>query len=327
LLETLNGSFVYTMRYTLKSRFRGTIAGALLALKLANDGKSEFIKQAYIESAFSYKILIEQGKFDTSSLRNSNRIVTNSNQQILFNTFFAALPIILFFHEDLLKLRRNLVEVAQAHSDNLIVRDSLLAIGYTISQSLNEKLSKSSVFKEIINFVGETPTNVPETIKAVDCLLNSCISSEQAFTELSKVNTLSSILATAFYTFLKSLEDFCLSVSLSLSSNISNFLNHDYYISSAITGALSGAYNSTLSIPVNWQIHYLGSLSAKLAENEFLQMLRLTDELLAVWSGVYEFERQGSELSRGNNLCNYLPLLEEDSHLEVFAAPRIIRLQ
>jgi hypothetical protein len=314
------------MRYTLKSRFRGTIAGALLALELTKDTQPEFIRQAYIESTLSYKSLITQGKFDIDNFSTRSQITASSSQVVLLNTFFWSLPVILFFHEDLLKLRYNLLEVARAHSDNLVIRDSVLAIGYTIAQSLNEKLSPSSLFNEIIRFIGETPTNVPKLLETVSYLLDDQASSWQAFTELHKVNTLSNIVATAFYTFLKSIEDFHLSVSLSLNS-ISNFNNYEYCISSAMTGALSGAYNSASGIPISWQMKYLRSLSTKMAENDFLQMLKLTDELLAIWSGVYEFENQDMFSCKGKNLCKYLPLLEQSSHLEVYAAPRIIRLR
>jgi hypothetical protein len=313
------------MRYTLKSRFRGTIVGALLSLQLAQDSDSEFIKQAYIQSSFTSKNLIKYGKFDVEHFSTVKPIATALHQLVLFDTFFSALPVILFFHEDLLKLRCNLLEVARAHSHNLIVRDSLLAIGYTIAQSLNEKLSPSSVLHEIISFIGETPTNVPQQLKTLNCLLHQQVSLHQAFTELYKVNTLFNIVATAFYTFLKSLEDFCLSLSLTLNTDISNFINHDYYISSAITGALSGAYNSTSGIPIHWQIKYLSCFSTKTAENDFLQMLRLTDELLAIWSGVYELDNHNAEISKGKSVCNYLPLLEPSSHFQVYAAPRIIR--
>ncbi|BAZ10513.1 hypothetical protein NIES4071_23350 [Calothrix sp. NIES-4071] len=311
------------MRYTLKSRFRGTFAGAILALKVASENESEYISQAYINTTFSCKSLIAQGKFDVNCF-DLQTGVKRSEQLVLFNTFFSALPVALFFHEDLSKLRHNLLEVARAHSDNLVIRDSVLAIGYAIAQSLNENF-QTSILSEIIKFIGETPTNVPQKLQTVNDLINSQVSLEQASTELYKVNTVFNTVATAFYTFLKSIEDFRLSVSLSLKSNTSNFSNHDYFLSGAITGALSGAYNSALGIPISWQMKYLRSNSTKKAENDFLQMLRLTDELLALWSGAYEFDNQEPDRSRGKSLCNYLPLLEENSHLRIYAAPRIIR--
>lgn len=309
------------MRHTLKNRYRGTIAGALLALKLAKNSKPEFIRQAYIQTIFSCKILISQGKFDTDYFLTESQTYSSLNQPVLLNTLFTALPVILFFHEDLFKLRRNLLEVARTHSDNLLIRDSVLAIGYTIAQSLNEKLFPSSLYSEVIRFIGETPTNLPQQLEIVHNLLNQQASFEQVCNELYRVNTISNTVATAFYIFLKTLEDFCLSVSLSVNKNI----DHDYYISSAMTGALSGAYNSALGIPTSWQIKHLRCLSTKTAENNFPQMLKLIDELLAIWSGACEFDNQDAFNRRGQDLCNYLPLLEQSSHSEVYAAPRIIR--
>ncbi|MBF2067484.1 MAG: ADP-ribosylglycohydrolase family protein [Calothrix sp. C42_A2020_038] len=315
------------MRYTLRSRFRGTIAGAFLGLKLTKNA-SEHINQAYHQVTFTFKSLIKQGKFSIEDFHTGVQTElpeSITREKALINTLFSALPIALFFHENMLKLRQNLIEVARVYNDDLIIRDSTLAICYTVAQSLNEKLNPTSVIPEITTFIGETPTNVPQQLQIVEDLLHSDASLEQVYTELYKVNTPSNIVATAFYTFLKSIEDFRLSVLLSF-KGASNYDNHDYYLNSVITGALSGAYNSAVSIPVGWQIEYLHS-GKETTENNLLRVLLLTDELLAVWSGLYELDNQESKLSTETNLCNYsLPLLEEPRQC-VYAAPSVIRLR
>jgi hypothetical protein len=317
------------MRYTLKSRFRGTLAGALLALNLARTNIPEYTTQAYHQVAVSCKSLIKHGKFsvDTIDMPDQVESIAAITQQALLNTVFSTLPVALFFHENIVKLRQSLLEVARTYSHDLIIRDSALALGYVIAQSLNEKLHPASLLNEVTNFIGETPTNLPKQLQTVNDLLYSKLSLEQAYSELYKVNTLANIIATAFYTFLKSIEEFRLSVSLHLSNSASEFRDHNDFISSAITGAISGAYNSASGIPISWQIDYLRSFSAKTPENDFLQMLRLTDELLAVWSGVYDLNQQADELSFMKDLCTGLPLLEDNPHLCVYAAPRIIRLR
>nr|WP_306558195.1 ADP-ribosylglycohydrolase family protein [Nostoc sp. 'Peltigera malacea cyanobiont' DB3992] len=84
----------------------------------------------------------------------------------------------------------------------------------------------------------------------------------------------------------------------------------------AITGALSGAYNGTGGIPVNWQVLLLQRNSPAWGLTSFSQMLKLTDTLVAVWSGVYDLSLNASELTEEG--C-------EVALLSVYAAPRVIR--
>jgi hypothetical protein len=72
----------------------------------------------------------------------------------------------------------------------------------------------------------------------------------------------------------------------------------------AITGALSGAYNSSLSIPITWQ-------SARSGMGKISEMVELSDTLMAVWSGVY-------------NLPNSTDTISEQSAI---ASPHVIRLR
>jgi len=132
---------------------------------------------------------------------------------------------------------------------------------------------------------------------------------------LSREEKLSYATAVAFYCFLSTLEDFRFSVlrSLQLESIHSQTIT-------AITGALSGGYNSTVGIPANWQTSLLPTNSAANEETNLWQMLELADALAAVWSGVYNLPLHSREFSESGFI-----MLNQPVPFSVYAAPHIIR--
>ncbi|BAZ41667.1 hypothetical protein NIES4101_76340 [Calothrix sp. NIES-4101] len=340
------------MRYSLISRFRGTVVGAVigetLPIKNAKQEKElSFQTQTALNVMnFASTSLITQGKLnleDWLRIKPGNHILNqlNSNkssnlnidfnEQPLLTAIFATLPIALFFHENSLKLKQNISDVVQAYSDDLAIRDSTLAVSYAIAKSLTENLKPATLIPQIVDFLGNTPTDTPQQLLKIHHLLEQGASLEQVNIELSKAEqqqknsshqyTPSQLVAVAFYCFLVTLEDFRLSVLLARSDT-------DFTTIGTITGALSGAYNSTAGIPIAWQVRYSQQNRTNLHSNIGMQMVELADGLLAVWSGVYDIEQQTNATNKTGNstLSNQrLPLLETDSHWQVSASPRVIK--
>lgn len=298
------------------------------------------------ELVFGGKSLISQGKFalgdwllrkpvnpvlPQTNLKPVN--LSQTNEQLLLTTFFATLPIVLFCHETPVKLKQNITDVVRLYSDNSTILDSNLAVGYAIAKSLREAMNPTTLIPQIVDFLGDTSSNTSQQLLRVDDLLKQGANLQQASSELSKLelsqagldkqnisnqNVSSKIIAEAFYCFLATLEDFSLSILLSHKQS-----NPFPRAISPITGALSGAYNSTVGIPIAWQTRYSQQNSAKLHSNTCLQMVKLADELLAVWSGVYNIDNQASETNKTGDFTlhrNRLALLEPDSHLHVSAS-------
>ncbi|BAT51298.1 unknown protein [Nostoc sp. NIES-3756] len=309
------------MRYSLVSRFKGTLLGGMLGENLViNDadkyGKSssQFIK-SIIPGAES---LIKLGKLDVDEwlgLYQKEFIVLPENSGTKINVIFATIPVALFFHENPVKLRQNLLRVLKIGNDDPVIRDITLAIGYAIAQSLTEKLRPQTLIPQIISFIGETETLLPDKLLTVDNLLEQGAGLERLKAQLSKEEKLSYAVAVAFYCFLSTLEDFRLSVwrSFKLESTHSSII-------AAITGALSGSYNSTVGIPANWQISLLSTDSAVDEERNLQQMLELADALGAVWSGVYNLDSHSNEFSESGFLMS-----NKSVPISVYAAPRVIR--
>lgn len=306
------------MRYSLGSRFRGTILGAILGESLAKGGEKQIpcccgIGKMVIPGAES---LIALGSLDLDDWLKGQqkasvdlKVTDVSSAQIIL----ATIPVALFFHENKIKLRENLLQAAQIWEPDPVVRDGILAVGYAVAQSLTEKLDPLQIIPQIISFLGNTQTSVPQQLLKVNILLNEGAGLERALAELNRQEKISNTMAIAFYCFLSTLEDFRLSVLRATH-------NDDSQATAAITGALSGAYNSTAGIPANWLFLYSPTNSPTWEQSSFSQMVELADALAAVWSGVYNLDLHPRELTAEESTTSL-----DSATLSVFAAPRVIR--
>jgi hypothetical protein len=300
------------MRYSLTSRIQGTLIGGLLGQLLATTKDEEpFLSTAAVQGI---KMLIARGSFEKQEWNKFQSSTWNSEltaDLILLNSICTALPIALFFHENHLKLRQNLLLTIQ--SDNPLVRDAVLAVCYLIAQSLNGKINPNTLIWEINFFIGETTTDLPIKLQQVNNHQAENGGYSELQNHLDKENSISNIIASAFYCFLNTKEDFRVTCLQAIKNQ------HNSKVCGAIAGAISGAYNSMAGIPVTW---HLGLDEAKLAQwglTSFSQMVKLADALVAVWSGAYDVLPESIEAKE----------VDRDliSPLEAIAAPYIIRLR
>lgn len=288
------------MRYSLVSRFRGTLLGALIGKNLSHRTQiHESVDWVDIVTGGS-RSLIERGRFDLDDWINQKQEFTNLNlkDSLLGEAILVTLPVALFFHENTAKLRQSLLKVVEIWENDPVVRDGTLVVGYAIALALTEKLSPTTFIEQAVSFVGETSTTLPQQLLKVNNLLTQFAGLERANVELRSPLKLEQDIAIAFYCFLSTLSDFRLSVRR---ADLLGALVCE------ITGALSGAYNTTAGIPVTWQLGV--QTNVQLPMTNFKQMLKLADELVDVWSGVYDAENKG-EYSR-----------------HVSAAPHVLRLR
>jgi len=310
------------MRYSLFSRFRGTLLGALLGANLAKSGEkqSQTVSEMGKLMLLGTESLIALSKLDLDDWKQRQQQELpnfNANNTVSSEIILASLPVALFFHDNLLKLRSNLLATYQLWGDDLVVRDGILAIGYTIALSLTEKLDSQTLIPQIISFIGETPTSLPKKLLQVNDLLTKHAGLETAKAELTTQDKPSSAIAMAFYCFLSTLEDFRLTV-LRATLHPTRLLPSQTI--GAIVGALSGAYNSTAGIPILWRVLHSSPDSSTGILVNLPQMLELTDALLAVWSGVYNLSLHPKQFSPEGFI-----MLDKQNSVSVFAAPRVIR--
>jgi len=279
------------MRYSILSRFRGTLLGATLGEKITqpNQIKPPTIAKVLILGAQS---LVEIGSFERKTWQDRLLILELTPWQAIV----ATLPLALFYHDNQIKLRRNLLSVSSIWQNEPIIQESILAMGYAIAQALTEKLVPSQLIPQIVAFINAPTTDLTTKLMQVQALLEQKAGVEQTVTQIMpNSDRVTASVALAFYYFLSTVEDLSLSVKRSRRSPL---------VISAMVGALSGAYNSASSIPSSWQTILVEPQTS--AETE---MLQLSDSLVAVWSGVYK------------------PDLTVKMMATAVAAPRVIRLR
>ena len=299
------------MRYSLASHFRGTFVGICVGETIYFDSEDKQTKglshcQLTTLGAMS---LIEQGKLDLNHWQTlPQKNFTNSYRVLL-----ATLPVALFFHDNCIKLRQNLLNLLQVWQVEAVWRDITLAFAYAIAQSITEKLHPSTLNLQIISFIGETSTIFPQKLLKLNSLLEQRAGLARVKTELGEVESASSMIAMAFYYCLSTLEDFPLAIRRSHQTSSSSSIP-------TLVAALSGAYNSTLGIPVSWQGQLSSPRLPQWQLSEFLQMLKLADVLLAHWSGLYELNSDQTNIAQGG-----LAIDKNLVSLQAIAAPDIIR--
>ncbi|MCC5602928.1 ADP-ribosylglycohydrolase family protein [Nostoc favosum] len=311
------------MRYSPISRFRGTLLGAFLGESLAT---GDIQSQSYLDfgrmAVLGTESLIALGRLDLDdwiARQQQESLHLAATDDISIKIILATLPVALFFHENPIKLRQNLLHVLKIWEDDPIVRDGTLAVGYAIAQALTEKLNPRTLIPQTISFLTETPTSIPKKLLTVQNLLEQGAGLSRAQAEFAREEQLSNTIAMAFYCFLSTLEDFRLAVLRAThngNSKVQDSTPLTSQATGAITGALSGAYNGIGGIPVNWRVLLLQRNSPTWGLTSFSQMLKLIDAFVAVWSGVYDLTLNPRELTEEG--C-------EVALLSVYAAPRVIR--
>lgn len=294
------------MRYSLLSRFRGALLGSLVGEILGNskgifpnrlllrypqdqDNKSVVAPSTIAQLNWSQiatcgiESLIHCGRLDLEDWQlhasKVQSLALLKNTASSSEAALATLPIALFFHDEQSKLRQQLQQ-ATAHWHQTEEDQGVLAVGYAIALALTEKLNHTLI-DQILNFLGNPQTLLGQQLQQVQDLIDKAAPLTIAVSQLQKEAQLQgakacpdTAIALAFYCFLSTPEDFRL--SLSRASRIS----HQPQLISALTGAIAGAYNSNIGIPVGWR---LGANQLNITT----QRLQLAERMFAVWSGVY----------------------------------------
>lgn len=277
------------MRYSLVSRFRGTLVGAALGETFGFHSTKQPRQptsggKMAVTGAQS---LIYLGIFDLEDWR--KRLIAQFSEGDLMNTvsggaIMATLPLVLFSHEYKAKLRQNLQQLVSIWQSDPVggapLLDGALAVGYAIAQCLREKLNPATLIPKTLAFVQDSQTPLVQHLAQVQTLLEQGAGLEMALTQLCRdAHPHSTPIALAFYCFLSTLEDFRLSVTRAARTG------YQPQITCYLAGALSGAYNSSAGIPVGWRV---ALNQPSWGKTQATQLVQLADQLLAVWSGVYE---------------------------------------
>jgi hypothetical protein len=183
----------------------------------------------------------------------------------------AMLPLMLFFHDDRIKLREILIEVSHSWQLDWETCSSAIAIGYIISRSLTESFNAQTIIPQLLDEMNNLHPLLFQSLSMIAALLEQPSSLHQVTQQLTTTHPIIAPTVLAIYCFLSTPEDF------GLSTRRAYHTKNRSPLTCALTGILSGAQNSLAGIPLN----------GYLATQDRAQWLSAAENLLNAWAGVY----------------------------------------
>ena len=186
-------------------------------------------------------------------------------------SMMAMLPLMLFFHDDRIKLREILIDVSHAWQLDWETCSSAIAIGYIISRSLTESFNPQTIISQLLDEMNNLHPTLFQSLSTIAELLEQSSSLYQITQRLTTTHPIITPTILAIYCALSTPADF------SLSTRRAYHTKNRSPLTCALTGMLSGAQNSTTGIPLN----------GDLATQDRAQWLLAAEKLLNAWAGVY----------------------------------------
>jgi ADP-ribosylglycohydrolase len=261
------------MKHLLLTRFQGTLIGAnIIYINSQQIAPNQLIVDTSPALIDGITSLISDGRFDPQDwAKNIFRDIPSPEQAIV-----AMLPLMLFFHDDRVKLRATLIEVSHAWQLDWETCSSAVAIGYIISRSLTESFKPSTMIAQLLDEMSNLHPLLFQELSTIDRLLDRASSLHQVTQRsIATSHPIISPTVLAIYCLLSTPEDF------SLATRRAYQIEDRSQLICALTGILAGAQNSLTGIPLNGYI----------ATQERAQWLSAAESLLNSWAGVYQEHR------------------------------------
>ncbi len=147
-----------------------------------------------------------------------------------------------------------------------------LAVAYAVAR-LASGAGPEGLLEEVCEFVG--PSRVAENLRKAGELLKRGIEPEQALEILGTGGYVVETVASAFYCFLRTPEDFAASVVTAVMGG------YDTDTTAAVTGALSGAFNGISGMPGRW-----------------VERVEKSDYIKKLARAIYEIARKRGQIER-----------------------------
>jgi hypothetical protein len=257
------------MKHLLLTRFQGALIGArTIYLSPQQIAPNQLVIDATPALMGGIASLIRCGRFDAQDWAQSTEMKTNSPHQAIV----AMLPLMLFFHDDRVKLQETLVNVSHSWQLDWETCSSAVALGYIVSRSLTESLTPRTVIAQLLAETSNLHPLVFQELGTIDRLLDQSSSLRQVTQKLTAIaHPIITPIALAIYCLLSTPEDFGTAMLRARRTE------YESQFTCALTGILAGAHNSLSGIPLNGVI----------ATQESEQWMSAAAALLAAWAGVY----------------------------------------
>ena len=294
------------MKHTLINRFQGSLFGVAIGEALANQAtqstmgeidQSQDLTLLPIINSIAKKIIdLPNFSLELPNICSNLALDWSSSNIALF-----LLPLIMFYVDDFDELREN---VTQHNSASLETAENLqdgLIWGSAITLALRDRLDLNYVIDSVVLFNPDRGSSqfIKQLAIVNKALKNgkTIIQVEEELFSAAAINQIASYrkttsnpamdkmaLALSLYCFAISPEDFNLAINLAAS------IQHRFKNILALTGALSGAYNGFIGIPLKSRM--------MIRQNPiYCQTINITTQLFNVWSGACETVKYDSQLA------------------------------
>ncbi len=256
------------MNHLLSSRFQGAlIGGNTVYLSSYQIAPNQLIIDTTPALTSGIASLIYHDRFIAQDWAKNISIDTSNPEQ----SIVAMLPLMLFFHDDRVKLREILINVSHAWQLDWETCSSAIAIGYIISRSLTESFDPKTIIPQLLDEMNNLHPLLFQSLSTIAQLLEQPSSLHQITQPLNTLHPMIESTILAIYCTLSTPEDF------SLATRRAYHTKNRSLLTCALTGILAGAQNSLTGIPLN----------GYLATQDRVEWLSAAENLLNAWAGVY----------------------------------------
>jgi hypothetical protein len=265
------------MEHLLLNRFQGAlIGGNIIYINSYQITLNQLIIETTPAIMSGINSLIYNGGLDDQDWADNISIDVHSPIQAMITM----VPLMLFFHDDRIKLREILINVSHSWKLDWETCSSAVAIGYIISRSLTESFNPRTIIAQILDEMVNLHPLLFQELGTIDRLWEQSNSLHQVTQRL--ITTPHTIIAStvlAIYCLLSTPEDF------SLAARRAYQMEDRSQLTCSLIGILAGTQNSLTGIPLNGYI----------ATQDRAQWLQAAESLLTSWAGVYQ--EHGSDRS------------------------------
>jgi hypothetical protein len=269
------------MKHLLLTRFQGAlIGGNTIYLNPAQIVPNRLIIDLRPTLMAGISNLIDPPRFNPPDwAQNILPDITSADRAIV-----AMLPLMLFFHDDRVKLREIIIDVSHTWQLDWETCSSAVAIGYIISRSLTESFDPQTIIAQLL---AEMTNLHPILFQALGMIGFGSLAPVDQFEaqSLSLHQITDRLIATAppsivstviaIYCVCSTPEDF------GVATRRAYHAGDRSQLTCALTGILAGAQTSLAGIPLN----------GELATAERIEWLAAAQNLLSAWAGVFHEHR------------------------------------
>jgi hypothetical protein len=261
------------MKHLLLARFQGVLLGGNTIYLTPQQMKPNQLMVDNLSAIVGgVESLIRRGGFNREDWLQSTLSTIDRPAQAIVTS----IPLMLFFHEDRARFQDIITQLNDWWNIDRATTIATIAIGYLLAAAMTENLDPQTIIPEILAELPETDPIVVEQLTTAHNLLDRAASLHQVVSTFTPAaHPMVTAIALASYCFLSIPADY------SLALRRANGVKHQNQLLCALTGILAGAHNSLTGIPIG------GYLATPGRE----QLIRLSEQLFAVWSGSYHSDR------------------------------------